>query len=341
MTAATASNVASSVEVEEPGKVRLRRVVRRGLTSRPKMLPPWLLYDSAGSRLFEDITELPEYYLTRTERGIFAEHASEIIHSAAGGYRLEIMELGAGSAAKTGLLLEATVRQQGHTRYRAIDVSPTALKEARARLEAEIEGVEVQEVVADYTVSLKEADAPLLAQEFDGEEAQRRLLLWIGSSIGNFDPDEAAALLAHAREQMEPGDGLLLGIDMVKDLETLVAAYNDSAGITAQFNKNGLVRINRELRGDFDISKFRHEAIWNPVQSRIEMHLRSVCEHEVSIAELGLRIQFKRGETIHTENSYKFTRAGILSLLDEAGFSAQKCWNDRRQWFSVQLARAI
>src|ERR1700739_2792714 len=192
--------------------------VYTGLTAQPKTLSPWLFYDEAGSRLFEEITELPEYYVTRTERQILAQHAGEIVSQAAGGRELSMIELGAGTATKTGLLLKAAVRLQGRVVYRPIDVSQTALDEARSRLETELPEVTVEPVIGDYTDGMRQNGAT---------RTGRRLVLYIGSSIGNFSPAEAVEVLRGVRAQLSAGDGLLLGTDMVKDAQTLHAAYDD------------------------------------------------------------------------------------------------------------------
>ncbi len=305
--------------------------VYRGLTSQPKTLSPWLFYDSLGSGLFEAITKLPEYYVTRTERSILGRHAGEMIAAAAGDRELIVTELGAGTATKTGLLLKAAVERQGGVVYQAIDVSETALAEAKARLESELPGVRVDTIVADYTDGMEEIDAIGFA---------RRLVLYIGSSIGNFAPGEALELLRRVRAQLSPGDGLLLGVDMVKDRRLLLAAYNDAAGVTAEFNKNVLTRINRELSANFDLHAFSHKAIWNPSQSRVEMHLESLAAQRVSISGLGIGVGFARGETIHTENSYKFTPERVAALLAQAGFAVRERWTDDRGWFGVYLAAA-
>ena len=304
--------------------------VYTGLTAAPKRLSPWLFYDERGSALFERITELPEYYLTRAERSIFQARASEIVQQASGGHRLAMLELGAGTASKTGLLLQAAVAQQGTVDYYAIDVSASALAEARQHLEREIPGVRVHTRTADYTEGLGEVDAPGL----------RKLVLYIGSSIGNFEPAEALELLASVRQELAPGDRLLLGVDQVKAESTLLAAYNDAEEVTAAFNTNVLSRINRELGGDFVLEHFEHEARWNPAQSRIEMHLRSTRKQSVEIARLDLLVHFAADETIHTENSYKFTDAGAIALLRQAGFHLQHEWKDDAGWFAVYLAEA-
>jgi L-histidine Nalpha-methyltransferase len=302
-----------------------------GLTGEPKALSPWLFYDEAGSRLFEEITELPEYYVTRTERQILAEHADEIISAAAGGRDLSMIELGAGTATKTGLLLNAVVRLQGSVTYYPIDVSQTALDEARSRLEAELPEVTVEPIVADYTEGIRQNST------FHGG---RRLVLYIGSSIGNFSPEDAVEVLRSVRAQLSPGDCLLLGTDMVKDAQMLHVAYDDAAGVTARFNMNVLTRINREFEGNFDLRLFRHQARWNAQESRVEMHLESLLPQKVAIRALDLEVRFLSGETIHTENSYKFTDESVLELLTRAGFRLRQQWSDADKWFTVYLAAA-
>jgi dimethylhistidine N-methyltransferase len=301
------------------------------------MLSPWLFYDEAGSRLFEAITELEEYYPTRVERGIFRDYAEEIVAAASaptahGAERLLTMiELGAGSASKTGLLLEAASRRQGTVRYCAIDVSGAALEMAERHLSRAVPGVEFEARVADYTEGLGDVPA----------HGTRRLVLYIGSSLGNFEPAAARQLLRDIRRQLSPGDMLLLGLDLVKDVPTLVAAYDDARGVTAAFNRNVLTRINRELGGNFDQMKFRHKVRWNGEASRIEMHLESLLAHEVRIEALQLELCLRRGETIHTENSYKFTRPAAHRLMEQAGFAVTEEWTDPRAWFGVFLARVL
>jgi dimethylhistidine N-methyltransferase len=303
--------------------------VYRGLTALPKNLSPWLFYDERGSELFEAITELPEYYLTRTEREIFAQYADEIL-AAAGDDRLAMIELGAGTAAKTGLLLAAAVRRQERVSYYPIDISVSALREASSRIGEELPQVAVRPIVADYTTELDEIPAP----------ACRRLVLYIGSSIGNFEPGDAAAVLRKLRGQLAPGDLLLLGVDHIKDRATLLRAYNDGAGVTAEFNRNVLTRIQRELGADFRPRLFRHRVRWNDRESRIEMHLESLVSQEVAIPALELTVGFRRGETIHTENSYKFTPETAAALLSRSGFAVRREWTDGRRWFGVYLAEA-
>jgi dimethylhistidine N-methyltransferase len=318
---------------------RLAAAVRDGLSSRPKRLPPWLFYDQAGSRLFDEITERPEYYPTRTERGILAMHADRIVALAAqpaefrpagsNPSRLRITELGAGSADKTRLLLAAAVARQGTVVYEPVDVSASALDAARERIEREIAGVAVSPRVMDYT------------HEFElAPTGDRRLVLYIGSSIGNFDPWQAAELLSGVRSGLKSGDGFLLGADLVKDEPTLLAAYDDAAGVTADFNLNLLTRLNRELGADFDLDSFEHRAIWNVPESRIEMHLESRIAQRVWLDALDLAVDFAAGETIHTENSYKYRPGQPEAMLTAAGFTPVETWTDAPGWFAVCLARA-
>jgi dimethylhistidine N-methyltransferase len=327
-----AASLAPVLQLDE----RVATAVRQGLASHPKRLPAWLFYDCAGSRLFDEITRLPEYYLTRTERSILSAHAGEMIACAANGARLRIAELGAGSADKTRLLLRAAVARQGAVLYEPVDVSASALDGAKRRIEREIRRVMVAPRVMDYTDG-DESRLPLGAIC----RGERRLVLYIGSSIGNFEPEPAMRLLRRVRAGLEPGDGLLLGVDLEKDEATLLAAYDDAAGVTAAFNRNVLVRLNRELDADFDPEAFAHRAVWNPDASRIEMHLVSRTEQQVCIGALELEVEFRAGETIHTENSYKYRPGQAEALLEATGFAPVSTWTDARGWFAVCLGRAI
>jgi dimethylhistidine N-methyltransferase len=315
---------------------RATAVVRNGLTAHPRSLPAWLFYDAAGSRLFEQITELPEYYLTRTEREIFFAHAAEIVAQAAesghadGSARLRVAELGAGSANKTRLLLKAAARRQGTLVYEPVDVSASALESARERIEREIPAVAVAPRLMDYTQGLD------LEPAGPGE---RRLVLYIGSSIGNFEPPQAEQLLRGVQAGLQPGDALLLGVDLQKDESTLLAAYDDTAGVTARFNLNILARLNRELDADFDLDAFAHRAVWNRAKSRIEMHLESLISQRVKLPALDLELAFSAGERIHTENSYKYAPGQAEALLSATGFQPESTWTDAKGWFAVCLGR--
>jgi L-histidine Nalpha-methyltransferase len=315
-----------------------------GLSRTPKDIPCKYFYDEEGSRLFDAITELPEYYLTRTERGILAANAAAMIAQAAGEGRmrspLRIVELGAGSADKTRLLLKAATELQGTVVYEPVDVSASALEVARERIEREIDGVTVMPRVMDYThgngsrLHLGPHLGPVGSRE-------RRLVVYIGSSIGNFEPHQAAKLLRRVRAGLETGDSFLMGVDLAKDDSILLAAYDDAAGVTAAFNRNLLVRLNRELDAEFEPESFAHCALWNEAQSRIEMHLRSRAAQRVPLGALGLTADFAAGESIHTENSYKYRPGQAEALLAEAGFRTEATWTDARGWFAVCLGRAV
>jgi L-histidine Nalpha-methyltransferase len=322
--------------LSEAARTPLGAEVFRGLSARPRTLSPWLFYDDEGSRLFEAITELPEYYVTRAEREVLTAKADEIVASAGDGH-LSIYELGAGTATKTGLLLRAALRRQVTLNYHAIDVSPSALAEAKDRLEGGIQGLTVEPLVADYTDGLANVGDRLSSRSVN----ERRMFLYIGSSIGNFDLPFALRILRDVRRQLLPGDTLLLGADLVKDRQVLLDAYDDAAGVTAAFNKNVLTRINRELGSNFNLQLFRHRARWNEALSRIEMHLESLITQVVFVPAIDLLVRLGRGETIHTENSYKFTDEQIAGLLNRAGFKIARQWKDQRGWFGEYLAQAV
>jgi L-histidine N-alpha-methyltransferase len=308
----------------------LTQEVRRGLTRRPRSLSPWMFYDAEGSRLFERITTLPEYYPTRTERAILARHADAIVAAAHSGRSspLRLVELGAGTAAKTVLLLEAALRISDNVSYLPVDVSSDALEFACQNIACTLQEVRIQPIVRNYITH------PLELEPFDGTT----LALYIGTNIGNFSPEEARMILRNLGSQLQTGDALLLGTDMVKDEPTLLAAYDDSDAITAAFNLNVLHRLNRELGATFDSTCFRHRVLWNSTESRIEMHLESTREQDVRIQYAGVDLHFMPCETIHTENSYKFTDQGIRSVLGDAGFLIGRSWKDSRNWYTVTLA---
>jgi len=300
--------------------------VAEGLRSCPKSLPCKLFYDSAGSVLFEEITRLPEYYLTRAELEILRVSATEIANTAGGG--VTVVELGSGTAVKTCTLLHGISRRQMRVPYFPVDISPAALNVARQRVEEECAQVSVHPVIADFSEGFA------FLRRIPG----RKLVLYLGSSIGNFDPEAAVEMLSQIRQQLTPGDSLLLGTDLVKAEAILAPAYDDAQGITAQFNKNILRRLNRELSADFDLEFFGHIASWNPQHSRMEIYLESLRAQIVNLGMPGLRIQFATGERIHTENSYKYTLAMVRDLLEAAGFTLTHTWFDARKWFALHLA---
>ena len=300
---------------------------REGLCASPKRLPSWLLYDEAGSALFEQITELPEYYLTRTERTIFESYAGEILEAA--GPSLNLIELGAGTASKTSVLIEELLLRQSRSLFYPIDVSPSALQEAVTQLGKRFPQLRVNPIVADYTGGVEALN----------RISGRKLVLYIGSSIGNFELDESVRMLRRIRRSLRSGDALLLGADFAKSPKMLLPAYNDSQGITAAFSKNILARLNRELDADFDLDAFRHVALWNKHCSRMEIYLESERAQQVFLPVMDLDIEFIPGERIHTENSYKYTMGMIEALLRESGFMLEQTWQDRQNWFGVHLAR--
>jgi L-histidine Nalpha-methyltransferase len=301
--------------------------VEQGLTSQPKTLPSKLFYDAAGSALFEQITQLPEYYLTRTELSILEKHAPAMARAV--GRDSTIVELGAGTAAKTCTLLRAFASRQMRVMYFPVDISWAALAEARDRVNQEAPQTSIRPVVADFSGGFG----------FMRDIPGAKLVLYLGSSIGNFDPDTAIDMLRSVRSELSKGDTLLLGTDLAKDPSILVPAYDDAQNVTARFNKNILRRLNQDLDADFDLDRFRHVARWNAAQSRMEMHLESLQPQTVNLRSLGLEVRLGNGERIHTENSYKYTPASVREMLRAAGFYLEKSWLDRKKWFALHLAR--
>jgi dimethylhistidine N-methyltransferase len=291
--------------------------LRAGLWARPRAVSPKWFYDEAGSRLFERICELPEYYPTRTELALLDRHAAEMAECIGPG--AEIVEFGAGASRKVKILLSALHQPAG---FIPVDISGAHLAAAAERLRAEHPGLPVRPVDGDYTVDGLRLPPP----------AGRRIGFYPGSSIGNFEPDEAAVLLARYRHWLQ-GGGLLIGVDLVKSPALLHAAYNDAQGVTAAFNLNLLARANRELGADFRINDWEHAAHYQPSSQRIEMHLVSRCAQQVWLC--GERFAFDEGESIHTENSYKYSVAGFQALARRAGWAPQVVWIDGARHFSL------
>lgn len=298
--------------------------VLRGLAAPRKTIPPKWLYDARGSALYELICEQPEYYPARTELRILERHAPEV--GEAIGPDALVFEYGIGSGRKTQLLLAALDRPAA---FVPVDIAGEALAEAARQLEARFPGLPVRPVVADFTepMALPGLDLP----------CARRLAFFPGSTIGNFDPPEAVALLRRMARDAGPGGGLLLGLDLPKDAGTLERAYDDARGITAAFDLNLLARIDRELEGDFRLSQFRHRSLWDPRLSRVEMHLESLQAQVVHVA--GAPFTFREGETIHTESAYKWEPRAFDTLAAIAGWQLERAWADDRAWFSMRLYR--
>ncbi|NBE53407.1 L-histidine N(alpha)-methyltransferase [Streptomyces boluensis] len=307
---------------EDATGAALRADVRAGLTGSPKTLPPKWFYDARGSALFEQITALAEYYPTRAEREILLDRAGEIA-AATGAHTL--IELGSGSSDKTRHLLDALTELR---MYVPVDVSETALRQAGQALRAERPALDVHALIADFT-------APLTLPETPGP----RLVAFLGGTLGNLLPAERATFLASVRALLSPGDALLLGTDLVKDERTLVAAYDDAAGVTAAFNKNVLEVINRELAADFDPDDFSHVARWDAEREWIEMRLRARTGVTVKIRELGLAVEFAVGEELRTEISAKFREDGVRAELAAAGLTQTHWWTDAAGRFALSLAR--
>ena len=300
--------------------------VRAGLGAAPKRLSPKYLYDDLGSALFEAITLLPEYYLTRAEREILAREAGAMIDALGG--PIEIVELGSGSAGKTRLLIAEALRRQRALSYHPIDISPGALVASAKGLIGDFDRLSVRAHASDYFDVL--ADGGL-------DTSERVLALFLGSNIGNYEPPMAAELLRSLARALGPGDGLLLGVDLKKDPAVLERAYDDPTGVTAAFNKNLLGRINRELGGTFDLRAFTHRARYDEQKGSVDSFLVARHAHDVGIAALDLRVAFAYGESIHTESSHKFSRDDIAAMASTAGFGIRGEWTDAAGRFGVFL----
>ena len=308
------------------------RDVIEGLTSMPKTLPSKYFYDDLGSRLFEAICRLPEYYLTRSEAEILTSNADEVAASVDGPIRL--IEFGSGNAEKTRYLIEAFLRRQKQLAYVPVDISRTSLERSSREMLLDYPGLTVNAYAMDYYGALRRLGA-------DGTAPPaRNLALFLGSNIGNFDMEESRAFLRGIRNMLDKGGALLLGADLKKSPDVLLPAYDDALGVTAAFNLNILGRINRELGGEFDLATFEHKAIYNELLGRIEMHLVSRTRQAVRVRSLSADIAFRVGETIHTENSYKFDLDQLAALAKDTGFSLARSWLDGRGWFSFNLLAA-
>jgi L-histidine N-alpha-methyltransferase len=300
--------------------------VARGLRADRKSIPCRFLYDEEGSRLFEEICELPEYYLTRVEREILGERASEV--AAAFGAPITLAELGSGSSAKTRLLIEACLRAHGGLRYLPVDISGEILTESALALLDDYGALQVRAIASEYSEGLRHVRA---------ETERPKLIAWLGSSIGNLSREGAGAFLGRVRSAMAPRDRLLLGVDLRKDPKLLEAAYDDAAGVTARFSLNLLVRVNRELGGDFDPSQFRHRARYHEADGRVEIELVSLREQRVAIDGLDLEVDFAAGEGIHVENSFKYSTAEIHAVARDGRLSLERQWCDSARRFSLNL----
>ena len=301
--------------------------VYRGLTSNPKYLLPKYFYDEEGSALFECITEVPEYYLARTERGLLSSISGDLMSRVR---PTELVELGSGSSIKTRLLIDAGNGGGVGTlnRYVPFDVSSEMLHASAGALLQDYSSLYVHGVVGSFEHHLERIPSPL----------GRRLVVFLGSTIGNLTPPECRHLLSQVRNLLEPGDRLLLGVDLVKDVSVLEAAYNDSTGVTAEFNRNILRVLNRGLAADFRPEAFHHSAFFNVEESRVEMHLRPESSQTVQIEDIGLTLHIGPEETIWTESSYKFTQTSVSDMLNDAGLTLERWYTDAHSLFGLALA---
>jgi L-histidine N-alpha-methyltransferase len=300
--------------------------VREGLSHDPKRLPPRWFYDDLGSRLFGAICALPWYRVTRAELGLLAG-AARVVRRRMGRPGL-VVELGCGTGEKLALLLDGLLGPRERTRVALVDVSREALAVTTSRLAVRA-GLSIQTFRADYESGLGRA----LLERTRGPA----LVVFLGSNVGNFDPPQARSFLTRIHRNLRPGDGLLLGADLVKPKADLVLAYDDPLGVTASFNKNLLRRMNDELGARFDLGSFRHHAVWDARRSRVEMHLVSCVAQSVEVPGARLTARFRRGETIFTEASYKYTESGLRSALGDAGFRCERSWIDEAARFSLSL----
>jgi L-histidine N-alpha-methyltransferase len=307
------------------------RDVRAGLTASPKSLPPRWFYDALGSALFDTICFLPEYYVMRAEGEVLTSHAAEIVD--AFGANVRLVELGSGAARKTRILLDRLTARTPQLEYVPIDVDAVMLERSGRDLLSEYAHLRVTAICSDFArPSLPLAQLP--------PHRGRTVVLFLGSTIGNLDPDGAVAMLRDLRTALAPGDALFLGADLRKSRAILEPAYDDPLGVTAAFNRNLLVRMNRELGADFDLNGFRHLAFYDEEIGRIEMHLVSTAAQRVHIRALDLTVDFSEGETIHTESSYKHDPSTLSALAAASGFTVAKTWTDSRRWFADVLMLA-
>jgi len=305
--------------------------VRAGLGARPYVFSPKYFYDDLGSALFEAICRLPEYYLTRAEREILAERSAEIV-AAFGSESLEVVELGSGSATKTRLVIDAILARQPTLTYHPIDISPEALIESSQALVGALDGLSVVAHASDYFGLLRERRLTV-----DG----RALMLFLGSNVGNFEPAEARELFALIGDNLQSGDGFLIGYDLKKDARILEAAYDDPTGVTAAFNKNLLARMNRELGANFDLGAFRFEARYDAQAGAVRSSLRAIRAQTVAIPGADIVVPFLAGEGIHTESSHKFTRSEMVATLAASGFRERATFTDVQGRYALTLTTRV
>lgn len=302
------------------------RDVDEGLRASTKNIPCIYFYDYEGSQLFEEICRLPEYYLTRAETEILKTHSEEIISCLPS--NVVLVELGSGNCIKTRFIIEELLNQNEKVTFSPIDISKKMLRESSKSLLESYENLEIISIAGEYDEGLRQLDMHV---------EQPKLILWLGSSIGNFEQRDAIDFLNNIVKTLSQRDFFLIGFDLQKETDVLENAYNDSQGVTARFNLNLLSRINRELGGEFDLDRFEHRAVYNAKKSRIELYLVSTCDQEVYIADLDRRYHFNKNEIIHTENSQKYSLEAIERIAHRVGLKIFKQWFDARRYFSVTL----
>ena len=326
--------------------------VARGLRAKRKQLPPKYFYDALGSRLFQAICHVDEYYLTRAEDGILSRHADEIVRAAAADGKgnegvaapLTLLELGSGSADKTRHLIEALLRRQDELLYLPVDISATALEASAPRLLQAYPSLRIEAYAGDYDTALAHLRVQREREDNEGDTAvtrRRTLAVFLGSNLGNFDRSAAASFLQALRFVLRAGDGLLLGVELKKDAATLEAANDDPLGVTAAFNLNLLARINRELEADFDLRRFLHVARYDADAGRVEMYVESTRDQVVRVRALDLEASFAAGERMHTEDSYKYDADDLTRLAARAGFKRAGMWTDEARRFGSNLFVAV
>ena len=316
----------SLIELEPDRETSFGEEVERGLTGPSKRIPCRFLYDERGSRLFEQICGTPEYYVTRAEHEILADRSEEIANIFPS--PITLAELGSGSSSKTRLLIEALLRRHGGLRYLPVDISRTMLEASSLDLIDRYDALEIRAIASEYNAGLRHVGA---------ETDRSKLIAWLGSNAGNYERADAAKLLGNVRSAMAPADRLLIGIDLRKDRETLENAYDDAQGITAKFTVNLLDRINRDLGGHFDLEQFRHRAVYDEAEGRMEIGLVSLRHQRVVVDALDLEIDLAVGEFIHLEHAVKYSPSEIKELAASAGMHAERGWLDSRKRFSLNL----
>jgi dimethylhistidine N-methyltransferase len=309
-----------------PEEESFAEAVAAGLAQRPRRIPCRFLYDERGSKLFEEICTLPEYYLTRAEREILVARADRI--AALFDRPIVLAELGSGSSAKTRLVIDACLARHGRLRYLPVDISRSMLESSSLELLERYESLEIRAIASELRTGL---------HHLGRETSRPKLILWLGSSVGNLARDEASAFLARVRCAMTPQDALLIGIDLRKSRSVLERAYDDAAGVTARFTLNLLERMNRELGAHFDLSAFRHQAVYHEDEGRVAIEIVSLRRQRVAIEALGCEIELEHGEGIHTENSFKYSLAEIDALASAADMRVRERWQDHGGRFSLNL----